>query len=418
MATRPYPGRAGPRAWSPWRSRGHLDRDRLIDACLSAFLRDFAPTRVKWYAELHEHLAPSVPEMSVRAETYLALPGASSAPAIRLAQQAAAVLLDNAMLDVGRLLAASAPALAYPRKNVVAAQLKLIDKLTRSYPAAADAALATVAQAFGHERADIQEAALKLIARHGVPDGPARAEISGLAEVLAPSLVGQARRLGLGPDESVEPEGGPGGDVRPADGEAAPTDGEDRPGDRCLADLAERIAALPPATAGPLRAALTRARAGEVAAPASARPAAGNLLPEPVRDPAELVALFTQLMEDSTDALAIEWALAGAVRLCDLAASVRREMAGPLLRRATAKAREDHYGPFSGDHVRADIACLVLAWGDGRANDGDPWYPDIYDIRRNIRRSADAKIMRRIPDRPYPGGLRDHRYRPCCGAAG
>jgi hypothetical protein len=375
----PLPGESWAESLAALAEQGQLDRDRLLDACLGAFLRDFAPNRVGWYAKVHEHLGPSVAEMSARADSYLALLGANSTPAIRLAQQVTAVLLDNGLLDPARFLAASEPALTCPRKNIVVAQLKLIDKVIRVHPAATGQALTTVAQALGHERADVQEAALKLIAKHGIPDGPARAEIGRLAEALSASMMSQARRLGLSP----EPTAGPGG-------------GEDDPGERCLADLAERIAGLPPATAAPLDAALTRARAGEVAAPPLVRPAAGDPLPEPVRDPAELVALLSQLMEDAADPVAIERALAGAVRLCDLQAAVRGDLAGPLLRRARAKVREDVYGPFSGDQVGADIACLVLAWGEGWADHGEEWYPGIYDTRESIHRSADAKIMPRI----------------------
>jgi Family of unknown function (DUF6493) len=336
--------RAG--GWAPSLVRlaeqGHLDRGRLIDACLGAFLRDFVPSRVEWYAQLHEHLEPSVAEMSARANTYLALLGATSTVAVRLAQQVTVVLLESGLLDPCRLLAASGPALGFPRKNIVVAQLGLIDKVIRSHPATTETALTTVAHAFGHERADVQEAALKLIAGHGMPDGPARAEISRLAEALAPSLVGQARRLGLGLDPGPDPLG-----------------------DHGLTDLADRITALPSPHAEPLRRALARARAGEVAAPPPMCPEAGNPLPEPVRDPAELVSLFTRLMEDAADALAVERALAGAVRLCRLPAAQRRDLAGPLLRRARAKASEDFRGPFSGDDLTADIACLVLAWGEG-----------------------------------------------------
>jgi hypothetical protein len=356
--------------------QGHIDRGRLIDACLGAFLCDFAPNRVGWYGQLHQHLALSVPEMSARAGTYLTLLGANSTCAIRLAQQATAVLLDNGLLDPGRFLAASVPTLMYPRKNIVVAQLKLIDKVIRSHPGAAEAALTTAAQAFGHERADVQEAALKLIAEHGAPGRRARAEISQLAGALAPGLATQARRLGLGPGT----DDGTGTD-----------DGEARPGDRGLARLADRIAALPPAQSEPLRVALARAREGEVATPVPARAAAGDPLPEPVRDPAELVLLFTRLMEDATDALAVERALAGALRLCQLPAAQRRQLAGPLLRRAGRKAGGDYAGPFSGLDLAADIACLVLSWGNGWADHEPGWYQ--YPGRH---RPADAKVMSRL----------------------
>jgi hypothetical protein len=81
------------------------------------------------------------------------------------------LLLDNGLLDPGRFLAASAPTLMYPRKNIVVAQLKLIDRVIRTHPATQEAALAMAAQAFAHERADVQEAALKLIAGMACPAG-------------------------------------------------------------------------------------------------------------------------------------------------------------------------------------------------------------------------------------------------------
>lgn len=258
------------------------------------------------------------------------------------------------------------------------AQLKLIDKVISSHPPAAEAALTTVAHAFGHERAYIQEAALKLIARHGIPDGSARAEIGRLAEALSPSLVSQARGLGLRPEEGPASITGPAGT-------------EFRRGDRGLEDLADRIAALPSAQAEPLQMALARARVGEVAAPLPMRPTAGKQLPEPVRDPAELVSLFTRLMEDAADALAVERAVAGAVRFCQLPASQRRDLAGPLLRRARAKAREDYRGPFSGYDLTADIACLVLAWGEGEG-----WADRIEEPYPGSHCPADAKTMRSL----------------------
>ena len=43
-------------------AQGHLDRGRLLDACLDAFCRDFAPYRVSWYAAMHRQLNPTVAE--------------------------------------------------------------------------------------------------------------------------------------------------------------------------------------------------------------------------------------------------------------------------------------------------------------------------------------------------------------------
>lgn len=306
---------------------GHLDRDRLIDATLDAFTRDFAPNRVAWYATFHDRLCPSLAEMAARADRYLGLLAVSSKPGVALGQRGCGLLLGAGLLPAEQFLAASAPALLFPQKAVATAQLKLVGKVAARQPEVRALAVATAAQAFGHQREDIQEAALRLIARHGVPDGPERAIISELAASMSPALARDATILGL-------------------------------------------PASCPPA----LRAA---DRDAEVPGPATAEPSAGRALPPPLEDPEELIQLLTQLMEDASDPVAVERAMAGAVRLASLPAADRARLAAPLLRRAEERAGEDFRGPFSGHEITADIARLALAWGAGwsvrDAPDRDYW---------------------------------------------
>ena len=98
-------------------------------------------------------------------------------------------------------------------------------------------------------------------------------------------------------------------------------------------------------------------------------------LPPPLDDPGELIQLLTQLMEDASDTLAVERAMAGAVRLCALPAAERARLAAPLLKRAEKRVREDYDGPFCGREIASDIAGLTLVWGSG-------WSPDIAGARR------------------------------------
>lgn len=85
----------------------------------------------------------------------------------------------------------------------------------------------------------------------------------------------------------------------------------------------------------------------------------------PVTDPDELVALLARLVEDASDALAAERALAGAVRLAALPAADRATLAAPLLKRARKQAMDDFSGPFSGHAIRADMGWLALTWATG-----------------------------------------------------
>lgn len=53
--------------------QGRLDRDRLLDACLDAFSRDFAPNQVGWYVTFHDRMSPSLDDMAARASRYIGL---------------------------------------------------------------------------------------------------------------------------------------------------------------------------------------------------------------------------------------------------------------------------------------------------------------------------------------------------------
>ncbi len=104
--------------------------------------------------------------------------------------------------------------------------------------------------------------------------------------------------------------------------------------------------------------------------------------------------LLTQLMEDASDALAVERAVAGAVRLCVLPGGERARLAGPLLKRAERRLREDYDGPFSGHEIVADVAALTVAWATGQVPDTDaavrPWGSE---ERETVLRSGRARTM-------------------------
>ena len=325
---------------------GHLDRDRLLDECLDAFLRDFPPNHMGWYASFHDRLGPSDDEVAARSARYLALLAARSKPGVWLGQRMCAELLDAdfpgaELPEAGRLdpeafLAASGPALLFPQKSVATAQLKLIGKLAAGRPevrdrALTDRALATAAQAFAHQRVDVQAAALKLIAKHGVPrDASARAAVVELASALSPVLWPDATALGLVP--------------------------------------APQTPAVSPVPAA--------AEEGLVAG---------------VEEADELVLLLTQLMEDASDALAVEQALAGAVRLAALPLAERAEAARPLLKRARKQALNDFAGPFSGHAIRADVGWLTWTWGTGELPPASTmehlgWHPEGHDTPWQSRR--------------------------------
>jgi hypothetical protein len=327
---------------------GTISRDRLLDACLDTFIRDFPPNHVGWYLKLYDQLAPSRDEKAARAGKYLALLSATNKTGVTLGQRECGALLDAGLLDPRGLIAASAAALLFPQKSAATAQLKLIGALIKAHPEVRDDALATAAVAFKHEREDVQAVALKLIKTRGVPaDEAARAAVESLAAALSPVIAPDAVALGLAPAISP-PAALPVPPVRDDAREPAPSVRDD------AGDPAPSV----------------RGDAGEPA------PSVRDDGVDCVEDTGELIQLLARLIEDASDALAVERAVAGAVRLASLPLAERARLAGPLLKRA----HERSWGPdavWVSSVTEAQLAFLTIAWATGELNVRT--YPDWMD---------------------------------------
>lgn len=101
------------------------------------------------------------------------------------AQAVLARLTESGELPARALADVSGSVLFRSEKKLVRAQLVLVGKVMRRDAEAARELLPVVAEAFGHQDVDVQERALKLVARHlgAVP----RADDEGLREELAAS---------------------------------------------------------------------------------------------------------------------------------------------------------------------------------------------------------------------------------------
>ena len=162
--------------------QGH--RTRLLDASLDALSRDFRPSTLGWYAELHEALEPTRAERELRLEGYLALL-AVPAPVAMKAGLAGLRGAGDAVPAEGLARVASAP-LTQKQKNIAVETLALLAELAEREPPARPVVLDAVAQALGHERADVQERALVLLER-AAADAP-RATLLGLVDAVSPTL--------------------------------------------------------------------------------------------------------------------------------------------------------------------------------------------------------------------------------------
>ena len=157
-------------------AEGMLDRARLLDQTLAAFLRDWAASDLSWFVGLHDALSPTLDEVAVRQDTYARLLGVEPGPPVSLAQRQFAKLIKANQLDAATFLAASRAPLLRADKGPVVTHLKLLKEVASLDVAAKQEVAALVVLALEHERVDVRERASALIADL-VPDRTVREEL-------------------------------------------------------------------------------------------------------------------------------------------------------------------------------------------------------------------------------------------------
>jgi hypothetical protein len=281
---------------------GILERDRLLDASLDALLRDFRPSKVGWYAKLHEELAPAKNERLSRVDRYLALLS-SPVPSVVKEGLVGLKALGNAV-DGDELARVASGPLSQRQKNLAMDTLGLLGRAAESSEESRGAVLAGVAVALGHERADVQERALGLLERY--PDEVPQGEVLGFVDAVSPTLRARVEAL-IGIDLV--------------------------PGAPAFVDVVEN---------GP-----------PVPAPAEIVPI------EPVESVDELIELAASLMEGQGGGDDIERLLDGVSRLCaERPPGFERRVAG-LVKRAS---EGNQWGWFTGIGI---VQAVVLSWTTG-----------------------------------------------------
>jgi hypothetical protein len=316
-------------------AEGRLDRQRLLDASLDALLRDFRGTTIGWYVHFHEALEPTAEEREARLDRYLLLVASPTAAIVKLGLNGLKAIAD-AVPPAELARAATAP-LTQRQKNLAITTLSLLERAASRHEDGRPALLEAAAHGLAHERADVQERALKLIEKYkDEPDStaPARAVLLRLVDAVTPTLRARVEALtGFGPEADAEPP--PRVEPRPA--------------------------------APPRRERLTLAKALKT------RPAL-----EPVESVAELIELAAALLEAQESGDDVERFLDGVSRLCGERPPER--LTAGLLKRAE-EVTLSYYG-LGGWNL---IGVVVRAWVAG-------WPPQ----KRSYRGSAIAFLLDRV----------------------
>jgi hypothetical protein len=302
--------------------RGQIEFDRLLDECIGAFLRDLKPTQLGWYVGMHDELAPTLDEMAARASLYERVLAADASIGVGLGQKVLDKLVEARRLDLESLVRASGPALARAEKGIVVKQLKMLGQAVKQRPDLAPLVGEVLAPALTHERPEIREAARAFADRLPVarPSAvPATAATPALLEPAQDELATIARARHL-----IE-----------------------------RSEWTEQI-----------RSSLDALEAGSPPPVWTVPVGPGRTLPPPLTEPEQVVEAFTRLVENASDPILIERAMAGAVRTGRLPVEQRRRMSEPLAKRAREQLPGWPSGLTSGD-VRAMVASVAYTWSTG-----------------------------------------------------
>lgn len=307
---------------------GELPRGRVLDEALGTLARDFPQFRAGWFSRLHDALAPTEAEIVARKATYLRLLGSRIAPTVSLAVRAIGVAATAGAISADDLIAHAGPALQARAAKTAKSVLTLLDRAAKREPDHAPSIAVLAAGALFHERASVQDHALKLIERHGSTDDPdLLAAIARAADGVAPTLA-----------DRLAPY-------------VAPPEGDDR----------EQL---------PARAELTS-------------PLEDVSAITPIDDAHELVLACTRLLGDAGDPMEVERVLDGlalsgvAVRATDpaLLEPLEQRSSRMKLRRQTASmfwwVRDAEYPAGTTRTVEDELGRVARAWTRGAGDTGD-----------------------------------------------
>jgi hypothetical protein len=314
--------------------RDRAQRDRLLDASLSALARDMAAFRAGWFSRFHEALAPTIDEREARADRYARLLRSPVRATVSFAVAALDVLARASRMPQEGVVERLGAALSGEAAGTAKTALRILERVATSDPARGPAVARTVAADLEHALPEVQAAALRLVERLGEPGDPDLAAALGSQSSLIHASQREAYERVL-----VRARGATSPPASSRTRVAVATGTHEPPAER---------AADPPAGA--------RHRPVDPLDPMRALAA--------IRDLDELVEVLTVALETGGPPDDIERALDGISRLGRAGVGFERRTA-PLEKRArTVAARR-----WESIDPRIGLARLVLCWARGDARE-------------------------------------------------
>lgn len=143
--------------------QGHLDRQRLLDASLSALARDFPQFRAGWFSRFHEALTPTVAERSQRVDAYIGLLGSAIPPTAVMALDALIIVDKASPMPADRVLPNIAPVMLAKAKGTAKKAVIWVQTISKREPLCASQVFDLMLKSLLHEATEIQELAMRWI---------------------------------------------------------------------------------------------------------------------------------------------------------------------------------------------------------------------------------------------------------------
>jgi hypothetical protein len=278
-----------------------VERDLLLDGCVSRLLRGERPGSLRGFVRMHEQLGPTEDELAARATSYLRLLPDAPSPVAGLAQDVLRGLDTAGRLSAEQVAEASRSVLFRTEKKLVRTQLTWLGQALKRHPDHAELLLVSAGTAFGAAATDLQERALALIVKH-TAKWPAdrrtllRGELGDSIALLADAIRADAVVALGGVDEEAEP-------VEVFDLPLLPPAPRELPEPiASLDELVEEISVLFASTANPWV-----SWRGRSADPIAIERIVAALLREHARDRAALTAALLPLTEQHAHIVEQDW---------------------------------------------------------------------------------------------------------------
>lgn len=195
--------------YEPWaeglltlEAAGEIDRNRLLDASLSALWTEQPRPQYGGLAKLHKDLKPSLKDCEVREGDYRALLAHTETAVVKFALERLKLLAQKSKLDVAAFLPETQNILFAPAKGNAVQTLRLLKTLLAKNPKAQADILLSVADGLQHPHTDVQSMAVDILSAQKELPASVTQKLTELSGFVNATVQVRLRDLtGFEPDE-------------------------------------------------------------------------------------------------------------------------------------------------------------------------------------------------------------------------